>query len=210
MTSIRHNASETTADDAYLDAAREAILAVGWRRSTLTDVARRAGVSRMTIYRRWPDMQALLGDLMVREWGTLLDTAAGSGPHPPDRRAIARAVGQGVTTLRLDPLFRKIVEVDPELLLPYLVQRRGRTQDQVLSMLTETIRAAQGRARGSVRAGDPATLASALLLTLHGFLLSAPLLTDDAGPPGSAGSLGPDLATLDAQLVDLVERYLGP
>ena len=41
MTSIRHNT--------YLDAARDCILDVGWKRTTLTDVARRAGVSRMTI-----------------------------------------------------------------------------------------------------------------------------------------------------------------
>ena len=32
----------------------------GVRRTTLTDVARRAGVSRMTIYRRWPDVRTLV------------------------------------------------------------------------------------------------------------------------------------------------------
>ena len=62
MASLRHNPavqpeSRPTGDDALLDAARAGILAVGWRRTTLTDVARRAGVSRMTIYRRWPAMQ---------------------------------------------------------------------------------------------------------------------------------------------------------
>ena len=44
-------AGSSSTDDLYLDAAREAILAVGWSRTTLTDIARRAGVSRMTIYR---------------------------------------------------------------------------------------------------------------------------------------------------------------
>ena len=69
MTSIRHNdvpneAPSTSADDGYLEAARDAILAVGWSRTTLTDIARLAGVSRMTLYRRWPDTQALVADLM--------------------------------------------------------------------------------------------------------------------------------------------------
>ena len=45
MSSIRHitvpEPPLTEADDRYLDAAREAILAVGWSRTTLTDVARR-------------------------------------------------------------------------------------------------------------------------------------------------------------------------
>ena len=35
-----------------LDAVRDCVLAVGVRRTTLTDVARRAGVSRMTLYRK--------------------------------------------------------------------------------------------------------------------------------------------------------------
>jgi hypothetical protein len=99
--------------------------------------------------------------------------------------------------VREDELFRKIVEVDPELLLPYLIERRGRTQDLVLDVLTRALAEGQQRARGSVREGDPLTLASTLLLTLHGFLVSAP-------------TMAPDLAVLDAELTDLIERYLRP
>ena len=57
MTSLRHTPAldeRGEPADAYLDAARDCILDVGWRRTTLTEVARRAGVSRMTIYRTWP------------------------------------------------------------------------------------------------------------------------------------------------------------
>jgi AcrR family transcriptional regulator len=199
MTSIRHNhLHEPGPDDVYLDATRATILAVGWRRTTLTDVARRAGVSRMTIYRRWPDMQGLLADLMVREWGSLvgeaLDTA---GPEPLDRRAIARRTVACLARVREDALFRKILEVDPDLLLPYLIERRGRTQDLVLDALAEALREAQGRTRGAVREGDPRTLAGALLLTLHGFLVSAQ-------------TMAPDRATLDGELAELIERYLRP
>src|SRR6476619_3119802 len=125
MTSIRHNPELVTDETAYLDAARDSILAVGWRRTTLTEVARRAGVSRMTLYRRWPDMQTLLADLMTREWGGLaLPVGDGS---PLDR--IASGVTATVTALRGNELFAKILHVDPELLLPYLLDRRGRTQD---------------------------------------------------------------------------------
>src|ERR1700750_979508 len=99
MTSLRHNglaegsvlhASRRVSDaqvtphatlDPLLDAARDSILAVGWKRSTLTDVARRAGVSRMTVYRRWPDMQGLLGELMTREW-TAAMAAVAEGNDP--------------------------------------------------------------------------------------------------------------------------------
>src|SRR6187399_1969800 len=87
MTSLRHKTGEEGAlrpsrnpdpRDAYLDAARDCILDVGWRRTTLTEVARRAGVSRMTIYRTWADMPTLLGDLMTREWTGIVAGTTGT------------------------------------------------------------------------------------------------------------------------------------
>jgi AcrR family transcriptional regulator len=199
MTSIRHNdAEERGGVDDLLDAARAGILAVGWRRTTLTDVARRAGVSRMTIYRRWPDMQSLLADLMTREWSGLV-VAHGAGGDGPTRPRLARAVAAAVSGLRDNELFAKIVEVDPELLLPYLLDRRGRTQDAILDLLAA--RLAEGQADGSVRPGDPVLLARAVLLTAHGFALSARTMTD----PG-----GPRVGDLDEELRGLVDGYLAP
>ena len=52
-------------DDRVLDAARACVLDVGVRRTTMTDVARRAGVSRMTLYRRFPDLD---GERAPRQW----------------------------------------------------------------------------------------------------------------------------------------------
>jgi AcrR family transcriptional regulator len=188
MTSIRHNGQvDTSPDDAYLDAAREAILAVGWSRTTLTDVARRAGVSRMTLYRRWPAMPSMLADLMTREWTR---TVRG---HEGDVVATVRA-------LRENPLLRKIVEVDPEVLLPYLLERRGRSQDLVLGALTEALRA--GQQAGTVRAGDPALMAQAVVLACQGFLLSAHTMA-------GAGA-GAAVDALDRELGRLVEGYLRP
>ena len=185
MPSIRHNA-----EDRYLDAARENILAVGWRRTTLTDVAKRAGVSRMTIYRRWPDMQTLLADLLVREWAAVVEDALGSGGPLADR------VVATISALRDEALFRRIVEVDPEVLLPYLLDRRGRNQDMVLSLMTAALE--QGQRDGTVRAGDPQRLAAALMLALQGFLLSTRTMPEVPAE------------VLDEELRALVERYLQP
>src|SRR6476659_6772036 len=82
MTSLRHN-DDPGPQTAYLDAARACILDVGWRRTTLTEVARRAGVSRMTIYRTWPDMAAVLSDLMTREWAEVVATAVADDDTGP-------------------------------------------------------------------------------------------------------------------------------
>nr|WP_240940788.1 TetR/AcrR family transcriptional regulator [Planosporangium flavigriseum] len=188
-----------------LDAARAGVLAVGLRRTTLTDVARRAGVSRMTIYRRWPDMTALVGDLMTREWGTLTQTAmavaagedgAAGGGNSARQRLVA-AIVAAARALRQHPVFRRIVELDPEILLPYLVDRRGRSQDQMLAMVTAAI--AAGAADGSIRAGDPALLARGVLLAAQGFVVSLRTMTD-----------GFDEDDLDGQLRLLLDRYLVP
>ena len=220
MTSLRHNpeppARESSADDAYLDAAREAILAVGWSRTTLTDIARRAGVSRMTLYRRWPDTQTLLADLMTREWGHVVESAGvesagvesagvgtGAGADSLDR--IARGIVTTVQSLRANALLRRIVDVDPEVLLPYLLDRRGRSQELVAETLAGLV--AEGQREGSVRAGDPDVLARSLVLACHGFTLSAHTMTDPA--PGDSSRDG-DVSHLDAELDALVRRYLQP
>jgi AcrR family transcriptional regulator len=219
-----------TEEDTLLDAARACVLAVGLRRTTLTDVARRAGVSRMTIYRRWPDMGALMADLMTREWGEITRAAmAAAGGPPPGvepgdapapggpisrdgdatgrptgsdgdagsaRRRFVTAVVAAGRALRHHPVFRRILELDPEILLPYLIDRRGRSQDQMLTMMTAAI---AGATDGSVRAGDPGLLARSVLLTVQGFVLSLPTMADSAGE-----------SDLDEQLRVMLDRFLAP
>jgi AcrR family transcriptional regulator len=191
-------AAEGDLPDAVLGAARESILAVGWRRTTLTDVARRAGVSRMTIYRRWPDMRTLLADLLVREWAAMLATTPVAAEGEVSAGGLAGSVVAVVRALRVDPLFARIVEVDPELLLPYLLERRGRNQDRMIELLSEALR--RGQTVGAVRAGDPVLIARGILLAAHGFVLSAPTMTD-AHVDGEA---------LDAELRHLLETHLAP
>ena len=218
MTSIRHNPdAERSPEDTYLDAARDAILAVGWSRTTLTDIARRSGVSRMTLYRRWPDTQTLLADLMTREWGVVVEQAVGADADPPSdptvnptpdpsaRTRISRGIVATVQSLRENALLRRIIDVDPEVLLPYLLDRRGRSQEMVAEGLAALV--VEGQRDGSVRAGDPVVLARSLVLAAHGFTLSAHTMVDtvDLGAARDA-----DVSALDAELELLVERYLQP
>ena len=196
MTSLRHTPDPR---DAYLDAARDCILDLGWRRTTLTEVARRAGVSRMTIYRTWSDMQQLLGDLMTREWaGVVAATVAAEDPGASAvDRLVADMVGT-VRTLRDNELFLRIVELDPELLLPYLLSRRGRSQEAILAMVEQAVTA--GQANGEIRPGSPAVIARGLVLAAHGFVLSTHTMVDDRASEEE----------LDAELAELLTRALVP
>ncbi|WP_067481986.1 TetR/AcrR family transcriptional regulator [Actinomadura hibisca] len=197
MTSNRHN---RTHDDTVLDAARDCVLAVGVRRTTLTDIARRAGVSRMTLYRRWPDVRTIVGDLMTREWTALAADVQDLGGGLVRGRLVDSLVA-GVRAFRDHPLLRKIVEVDPELLLPYVLDRCGASQEAFLELFEAAV--AAGQADGSVRAGHPVRQARALLLVVQSFALSAPIMIDAADP-----ELAPD--AFDAELRHTLERTLAP
>ncbi len=167
--SQRHPASE---DDPLLDAAHACVMAVGVRRTTLTDVARRAGISRMTVYRRFPDVAALIQALMTREFsGVLAEAVAANADRPTVRERLAHGATDGVVRLSGHPLFLRLLDVDPELLLPYLVQRHGAFQHLVLDAFVALL--TEGMEEGSVRRADPEALAAALELCLRGWVLAA-------------------------------------
>ncbi|MFI9101791.1 TetR/AcrR family transcriptional regulator [Streptomyces fildesensis] len=199
MTPIRHKHSD---GNAVLDAARDCVLAVGVRRTTLTDVARRAGVSRMTLYRKWPDVRTLVGDLMTREWvAVATDALPGHDPTAPTLVRLVDGLTAGVRAFRAHPLFHKIIDVDPELLLPYVLDRRGASQDALLELLVAALR--EGHTDGSVRADHPVRQARSLLLIAQAFTLSLRTMSDETDPDLTA-------AAFDDELRMILERTLTP
>lgn len=184
MTSQRHKVSAELPNsrelpDDVVNAVRESVLAVGVRRTTLTDVARRAGVSRMTLYRLVPDVETLLLDVMTCDFGALLtEIEAGVARK---RTARVRLVALTVETARRlpdEPLFRRVLDVDPELLLPYLTVRLGSTQRLALARVRRMV--AEGQADRSIRRGDPEVIATSVLMAALPWIVSARLF-DEVG-----------------------------
>jgi hypothetical protein len=142
-------------------------------------------------------MPQLLGDLMTREWGAVVSAAFTEARDESDPVArLADVIAGTARGLRDSELFVRIVELDPELLLPYLLSRRGRSQDAILALTTDQVR--EGQAAGRIRPGNPTAIARALLLATHGFVLSAHTMVDDAVSEDD----------LDAELRLLVTRGL--
>jgi AcrR family transcriptional regulator len=189
--SQRHVADE---DDRLLDAARECVLAVGVRRTTVTDVARRAGVSRMTLYRRFPDLEGLLSALMTREFGRLVANGRNSAAEATTRERVVAMVVQGSRALAGDPLFARLLDVDPELLLPYVTVRLGGMQRMAVAAATAELAAHDDSIRTDV---PPEVLAAGIELIARGFVLAA------------RGALEPALDPW-AELGRAVDGYLRP
>lgn len=182
-------------EDVILDAARSCVLAVGMRRTTLTEVARRAGVSRPTLYRRWPDMRSLTADLLTRELVALLPTQA-AGTGTARRRGVDKIVTT-VAAVREHPLFVKILDTDPELMITYAFDRIGASQRQILTAFISLVR--EGQDDGSIRDGDPDEIAAMILLVTQSAVQSARIVAETLPPK-----------RLDAHLRTLLDAYLQP
>lgn len=200
MVSQRHNTRHDTGIEpreipaSVLDATREAVLAVGVRRTTLTDVARRAGVSRMTVYRLVPDVNTLILGVMTRDLGAVFDAAEQAARRR--RTARSRLVAVVVDVCRRlprEPLFRRVLDIDPELLLPYLTTRWGATQQLALGYVCAMVR--DGQADGSIRAGDPETVSRMLVMLATPYVVSTAAMGEHDPFP---------------ELERLVDRWLRP
>lgn len=106
---------KTDLERTILDTARAVFETYGVRRANIEDVAARAGVSRSTIYRRFPTKDDLFEHVVRREaelFFTALDRAtAGCDPQ----QAVIEAFALGVSLVQDSPLYSRIVESEPEL-----------------------------------------------------------------------------------------------
>jgi AcrR family transcriptional regulator len=157
--------------EAILSSARAAVLDFGVRRTTLSDVARRAGVSRMTVYKRFGDLHDLMRALMTLEFGTLLEQVAEEARGEHARARVVAALVLIARQLPANPLFRKVRAAEPELLAPYVLERLGGTQRVGIELVERAI--AEGQADGSVRPGKVRALAAIVLLIEQSFVFSA-------------------------------------
>jgi AcrR family transcriptional regulator len=116
-----------TADDALseriLDAALALAAASGLRHLTMDDVARRAGVGRMTVYRRFGGRGALVDALAVRECRRCLAAiAAALDPGSPIEERLVDLFLVTMRVIREHPLLERLARVEPEALLSELTR----------------------------------------------------------------------------------------
>jgi AcrR family transcriptional regulator len=178
------NADPVEIGDRILDAAASCVLDFGVDRVTLAEIARRARVSRPTVYRRWPDTQSILAALLTsRITGVLRDVPSrGVG-----REALVERIVAVAERLRRDDLIMSVFRSAPELAMVYIAERLGTSQQMLIDAVAAELEAAQ--AEGSVRAGDPRQLAAMMLLITQSTIQSAQIVKPILGPAELAAEL---------------------
>lgn len=173
------NDEQVEVGERILEAAASCLLALGVERVTLAAIARRAGVSRPTVYRRWPDSRSVIAALL-----TARITAAWSEVAQPGsgRAALVRRIVAVAARLRHDDVVMQVLHHAPELAMVYIAERMGASQRRLIDLVAGELRNAQNG--GGVRAGDPRRLAAMCLLITQSAIQSAqvvaPILDEDA------------------------------
>lgn len=167
--------SETPPSDALseqiLDAAREQFMTFGLRRSTVDDVAKRARVSRVTVYRRIGNKDSLISACLLREYRRFVvevDDAVAALPTTEDRlvEGFAAVLGH----IREHPLVGGLLRLEPETMLPFLTLESGPAFLAIRDYLADRLRHAR-RAEGRP-VSDPAPVAELMVRITVSFLLN--------------------------------------
>lgn len=108
----RITASVPEQEQEILSAAADEFAAVGLRKASMDEVARAAGVSRSTLYRRFPNKEALFQAVAMETFETglsrLEDAAVGLAP----RDAVIEAFALGAEMVQASPLLHRVVYED--------------------------------------------------------------------------------------------------
>ncbi|MEZ0338568.1 TetR/AcrR family transcriptional regulator [Mycobacterium sp. pV006] len=192
MMSIRN--SDSSVEERILAAAADCVLTHGVERVTMTEIARRARVSRPTIYRRWSDVRFVLAELLTTRIAGVLDEVPETGASREATVARVIAVARHV---RSDDVVMAVIRDAPTIAMTYIADRLGTSQQILIDALAGAIEA--GQRDGSVRCGDPQGMAAMCLLITQSTIQSAQMVDHLL-----------DADALDAELQRALSGYLKP
>lgn len=171
LVSTAGTADETT--ERVLDAALNEFSEYGIRRTSIESVARRAGLGRMTVYRRFAGKDVLVRAVFMREAGRFLENLGGSIVDAQTASGrIERGFVAGVLAFRDNPLLRRALASEPESTLPYLTSGAGGMMDAAVAFVGDQL----AQAADAVRI-PPDALAAAAEVTVrlaHSYVLTPP------------------------------------
>ncbi|MDT5104557.1 MAG: hypothetical protein QOI25_2070 [Mycobacterium sp.] len=158
---------------AILDAALRVLVDFGVKRATVELVAKYAGVSHMTVYRRWPAKNELLLTAVMTEFRRLFTDVYEEARQLDsfDDKVVCGFTGI-LWRIRSHPLMARELATEPEVVLPFLTTAAGPAMDMAIAFGAENMRRAAKT--DGLTMTDPVALAEVLVRLAHSLLL-APL-----------------------------------
>lgn len=157
-----------------LDGALEEFLSFGIRRSTMNDIARRAGLGVATVYRRFPQKDDLVEAVLLREVRRFIADCDATIDHSSSaENEIVEGFVTFVVRARKHPLLRRLLTTEPESVLPMLTVDGAPVIALARSYLAQTIGRLQREGELGEFAAEPiaeifARLAHSIMLTPDG------------------------------------------
>ena len=141
MAQARDHGAGDSVTERILDAALGQFEDFGLRRSTMEDIARRCGMSRITIYRRFPKKENLIEAVVLRELRTFLgDLVSVGGPDISAGDRMIERLAFALQYLRSHALLRRLLRTEPEAILPSLTVNGGPVVDLAREQVAAFIR----------------------------------------------------------------------
>lgn len=158
-------------DETILDAALERVLQVGIRRSSLEDIARRAGVSRVTIHRRFGGKDNLVEAMLERETRRILAevTAIATTASGIDAQ-IEETILYVLLQTRMHRMVTELLRVAPEEVLGFYTVQGERQVRMGIDYIVEML--AHARRLGLIDDYDIRPVAELVARLAHSLMLT--------------------------------------
>jgi AcrR family transcriptional regulator len=169
--------AEVDVEDRILDSAARMLQLSAARKPAIAELARLAGVSRPTVYRRFADSDAVIRALWDREIRQLLEETPRKGD---DRASLVSQTVDLADRISTHATLAQTFTTDQSLIAHYIVDRLGAGQRALLTVLRDAIAGAQ--AGGTVRHGDPDELAAMTLLIAQSAIQSRQMISQYLAP----------------------------
>lgn len=178
-----------------LDAATEQFQRWGIQRSTMEDVARQAGVSRITVYRRFATKEELVEQVILREFRRyfdkfLVDIAAAA--TAADR--VVLGFSSSLRAIRGNPLIGAMITAEPNQFIGSLIGDGGRAVAMVREFVAQQLR--QEQRAGTISPDLHIDLVAEVMVRICASFLAIPSQVVDLDD--------------DAQLAAIARQFLVP
>ncbi|MEV1169112.1 helix-turn-helix domain-containing protein [Nonomuraea sp. NPDC049784] len=191
-----------------LDAAEELLLAYGYRKVTIDEVAGRAGVGKGTVYLYWTSKRDLFAAVLARSTARLVAAQFAAVRADPAEVRLHRSIRRSFLLTMRSPVVKALATGD-HVMLGEVLTRSEAGSHYVLGKVDTTARYLTILYEHGLLAEDPATDPT-LFYRLSAAVLGSYLL--EAGPPGTDDIPGAELdleAKADA-LVTTLRRAFEP